>query len=366
MQKSVFMNNTFAKKLGTCAFIMGLILASTQTYAQEAADIPDFQVDESSGLPAGPTQGEDVLPTGDAEAGVEAGVEEDVFGLNDSEFDFEKTPQQLEQEIRKEAFEAALQGLMPLRPEEVRMLLERYDRTQESVKTPIYPAPKPLSVVEMLALDPGAAPSVIKTGLGHITTINFIDLTGKPWAVETISWAGEFEIMQTGQNEKGGQNIIRITPRNEFARGNMSVKMIGLDTPIIIMLETSRDEVHYRFDATVPQNGPQAEIPIIDQGITLAAGRADMSSLLQGVVPASAEKMNVNGVDGRTTAYDYNGMTYLRTPLTLLSPGWSGSVSSSDGMRVYEMQSTPVVLLSDKGKMVRVQISDREELLDEQ
>jgi intracellular multiplication protein IcmK len=361
MQKSVFMNNTFAKKLGTCAFIFGLLLASTQAYSQEASDIPDFQVDESTGLPAGPTQGGGAVPSG-----AEDSVEDDVFGLNDSEFDFEKTPQQLEQEIRKEAFAAALQGLLPLRPEEVRMLLERYDRTQESVRVPIYPPPKPLSVVEMLALDPGAQPSLIKTGMGHITTINFIDLTGKPWPVQTVSWAGEFEIMKSDQDETGGQNIIRITPREEYARGNMSVKMIGLDTPIIIMLETNRDEVHYRFDATVPKNGPEADIPIIDQGITLAAGRADMSALLQGVVPSSAKKMNVSGVDGRTSAYDYNGQTYLRTPLTLLSPGWSGSVSSSDGMRVYEMQNTPIVLLSDKGKMVRVQLSDREELLDEQ
>lgn len=352
------MNNILAKKIGACAFIFGLILATTHVHAQ---DVPDFQVDEASGLPAGPTQGAGALPEG----GAEASPEDDVFGLNDEGFDFEKTPQQLEEEIRKSAFDAALQGLMPLRPEEVRMLLERYDRTQESVKTPIYPPPKPLSVVETLALDPGSEPSLIKTGLGHITTINFIDLTGRPWPVETISWAGEFEIMQSGQSKDGGQNIIRITPRNEYARGNMSVKMIGLDTPIIIMLEVNRDEVHYRFDATVPKNGPQAEIPIIDQGITLAAGRADMSSLLQGVVPSSAKKMTVSGVDGRTSAYDYNGMTYLRTPLTLLSPGWSSSVASSDGMRVYELQTTPIVLLSEKGKMVRVQISDREELLDE-
>lgn len=361
MQKSVFMNNAFAKKMGACAFILGLLLATTQVRAQEASpDVPDFQVDEASGLPAGPTLGSNALP---GEAG--ASPEDDVFGLNDGEFDFEKTPQQLEEEIRKTAFEAALKGLLPLRPEEVRMLLERYDRTQESVKTPIYPPPKPLSVVETLALDPGSEPSVIKTGLGHITTINFIDLTGKPWPVQTISWAGEFEIMQSNQNGNEGQNIVRVTPRNEYARGNMSVKMINLDTPIIIMLEVNRDEVHYRFDATVPQNGPRAEIPIIDPGITLAAGRADMSSLLQGVVPSSAKKMNVSGVDGRTTAYDYNGMTYLRTPLTLLSPGWSGSVASSDGMRVYELQTTPIVLLSERGKMVRVQISDREELLDE-
>ena len=61
----------------------------------------------------------------------------------------------------------------------------------------------------------------------------------------------------------------------------------------------------------------------------------------------------------------YNGQTYLRTPLTLLSPGWSNSMTSADGMKVYEIRNTPVVLLSDKGKMVRAHLSDREELLNE-
>ncbi|MFP4313789.1 MAG: DotH/IcmK family type IV secretion protein, partial [Alphaproteobacteria bacterium] len=200
---------------------------------------------------------------------------------------------------------------------------------------------------------------------GHITVVNFIDITGEPWPVKDVSWAGEFEIMESRLEDDDFENVIKITPQNEYARGNMSVSLVGLQTPIIMILETGRDEVHYRFDATVPEQGPLAEIPLIDKGITLAAGRADISGLLQGMIPASAQKLNVAGVDGRTSAYNYNGMTYLRTPLTLLSPGWRNSATSADGMRVYEIQSTPVVLLSDKGKMVRAQLSDREELLNE-
>jgi intracellular multiplication protein IcmK len=49
----------------------------------------------------------------------------------------------------------------------------------------------------------------------------------------------------------------------------------------------------------------------------------------------------------------------------LMSPGWSGSVSSADGMRVYEISGAPVLLLSDKGRMVRARLSNREDILDE-
>lgn len=352
---------TFAKTtLITSAAIICLHFANPSiAHAQGTPPMPELpsldslnSVDDGNSLPAGP-------------AGP-ASPEEDIFGL-DQEFDFEKTPEQLQEEVRSQAFEAALQGLLPLRPEEIRVLLERFDRTQESVETPIYPPPKPLMSVGTLTMDPGSEPTVIKTGLGHITVINFIDITGKPWPIRNISWAGDFDIMQTTVEASEGEyeNVLNITPKTEYARGNMSVEMVGLQTPIIIILETNRDEVHYRFDATIPEQGPMAEIPLIDRGITLAAGRADISALLQGMIPNSAQKLNVAGVDGRTSAYSYNGLTYLRTPLTLLSPGWNNSATSADGMRVYEIQNTPVVLLSEKGKMVRAQLSDREELLDE-
>jgi intracellular multiplication protein IcmK len=200
--------------------------------------------------------------------------------------------------------------------------------------------------------------------MGHVTTMNFIDITGERWPIQQITWAGDFDIVESSGEE--GSNMLRITPNSQYARGNISIQMLKLDTPIVMIIETNRDTVHYRFDAVIPEVGPFAKTPLVEKGITLTAGRQDVASILQGIVPDSAVKLNVSGVDGRTSAYTYNGMMYLRTPLTLLSPGWSGSVSSADGMRVYELQSTPIVLLSNGGKMVRAQISDREAIINEQ
>jgi len=291
------------------------------------------------------------------------GAGDDIFGV-DEQFEFEKTPQQMQDEVRTRAFDAALEGLLPLRPEEIRTLLERYDRTQESVEIPIYPIAKPELVVETISMDPGTTPLTVKTAMGHVTTMNFIDITGERWPIQQITWAGDFDIVESSGEE--GSNMLRITPNSQYARGNISIQMLKLDTPIVMIIETNRDTVHYRFDAVIPEVGPFAKTPLVEKGITLTAGRQDVASILQGIVPDSAVKLNVSGVDGRTSAYTYNGMMYLRTPLTLLSPGWSGSVSSADGMRVYELQSTPIVLLSNGGKMVRAQISDREAIINEQ
>lgn len=280
------------------------------------------------------------------------------------EFDFEKTPEQLEKEVRQKAFKAAIDGLLPMRPEEIRKLLEYYDRTQESVEVPIYPAPKPEIAVETLSLDPGTKPAVVKLAFGQVTTFNTLDITGAPWPIEDISWAGNFDVMET---EAGpGANIVRITPQTEFATGNMSMRLVGLRTPVIIMLETNREKVHYRFDAVIPEFGPMANSPIIENKTGLTAGNIDMAKILEGVPPEGATRLSVSGIDGRTSAYKLNNMTYLRTPTTLLSPGWSQSVSSADGMKVYEIESAPVVLVSEKGKMVRVKLTEREDSSHEQ
>lgn len=83
-------------------------------------------------------------------------------------------------------------------------------------------------------------------------------------------------------------------------------------------------------------------------------------SVLDGTPPEGARTMLVEGADTRTRAYDMGGAIYLRTPYALISPAWSESASSSDGVNVYVLKKTPVVLLSDKGKIVRAFVKDKE------
>lgn len=272
-----------------------------------------------------------------------------------------RSDEQVKESRRKEAFEAAVQGLLPLRPEEIRELMERFDQTQEASTLPVYPNPKPEVAVETLSLDPGAKPASIKVAYGNVTTLNIVDSTGAPWPIQDVSWAGNFDVMQSGEQ---GSHIIRITPQSEFAMGNMSIRLLTLQTPVILSLETSREIVHYRFDAIIPEYGPSANVPLIQSGtLSVKAGGNEIASFLQGVIPPEAQRLNVEGVDGRTTAYNVKDQTFLRTPLTLLSPAWSASVASADGMRVYAIASTPVVLLSDQGRMIRAKLSEREDLV---
>lgn len=291
------------------------------------------------------------------------GAREDSFPAEGfAPMDAPKTPEELEAEIRADSFTAALGGLLPMRPKEIRQLLEFYDQTRESVEVPIYPYPKPEVGVINLSLDPGVTPPVIKLSPGHVTTMSLLDVTGAPWPIQDVTWAGNFEIVQP---EEGG-HVIRVTPMSEFAYGNISMRLLTLKTPITFTLQVQRDSVQYRVDARVPEYGPFASMPLIEGGMSLVAGDGDLTAVLDGAPPDGAQRLSVSGVDGRTTAYAWRGQTFVRTPLTLLSPGWDKSVRSADGMTVYALASTPVLLLSDQGRVVRAHIARDEDRSDGQ
>jgi intracellular multiplication protein IcmK len=283
------------------------------------------------------------------------------FSMDDLDEDMQLKMKERQKEIeeltREAAFDAALNTLMPMTPEEISRLLETFRENREAAEQRPGGIPEPEVVVKEVPLDPSARPPMIKVSPGYVTSVNIMDITGKPWPIETLSWGGEFEVVNPGN----GGHIIRITPMKAHAVGNLSMKLINLDTPITFSMHSQIESVHYRFDARIPEYGPYADMPIIDTGVTLTAGgNASISTVLQGVIPNGAKKLKVEGVDGRTTAYRHNGQTMVRTPLTLLSPGWSESAKSADGMTVYVVHNTPVLLLSDNGKMMRATLSESE------
>lgn len=266
------------------------------------------------------------------------------------------TPEEIASETRRkqkqEAFDQALDGVMPLSTEQIGILKDKFRDTREASETRIGGTPTPKVTVETISLDPGAVPPKLKLSPGHVTSLNMIDITGQPWPVQDVSWGGNFEVLSPGD----GGHLIRISPMAATEVGNLSIQLVGLNTPITMQLETDLDDVVYRFDARIPEYGPNSKAPLVDPGITTTAGDKILLRILDAVPPAGTKKFDVSGVDGRTSVFELNDALYIRTPHTLLSPGWSASVSSADGMNVFAIPPTPVVLLSDNGRVVRATI----------
>lgn len=278
------------------------------------------------------------------------------------EVQLQQRTMELQQQARGLAFDQAKLSLLPMEPHEIRDVLGRLKDTQEAVQTPVRPAPKVGNVIQTVSTDPSAKPPTIHLAAGNVSTLNIIDITGEPWPIVDIGVGGFFDVKPP---EPGG-HVIRITPQKDFARGNIVIRLLKMTTPITFQLQAGGTKVDYRFDARIPEYGPNAKMPLIDEGgIGSIAGDKVTTSFLEGVPPTGAEKIKIDGLDGRTSAYRYADILYVRTPLSLLSPAWQGSATSADGMNVYVLEETPILLLSDKGSLVRARLGEVAEKIKE-
>ncbi len=253
----------------------------------------------------------------------------------------------------QEAFDNALKGAFPMSPAQIREVMRRMSESQKAASPPPDPDPKAEVKVENISLEPGVAPPTIRVAVGYVTTMTVTDSTGEPWPVEHIVVGGNFSIPgpTTG-------HIVRIIPQTRYGKGNLSVTLQGLSTPLTFKIEAGKDTVYYRYDVRVPAAGPAATTPILGKNMyTDVAGKDDAEiAVLSGLPPKNAKQLEIAGTDKRTKVWLINAKYYVRTPLTLLSPAWDSSIKSADGTTVYVLEQTPVLLMSDAGQMLRIKV----------
>lgn len=259
--------------------------------------------------------------------------------------------QRRDEERNKKAYERASGGLLPLSPEQIRDFMHRLEMSQEAGRQPSYGVPKGEARITTLSLDPGTPPPQVNLQSGFVTTINIMDATGEPWPILDVGVGGNFEVTPT----RAGLHVIRVMPLSAVADGNLSVQLKDLSTPVIFRLTAGGHQVDMRYDARIPKMGPGAKPQIISRP-RLEAGNETIMMLLQNAPPKSATKLKIAGLDARSAAWSLDDRTYVRTPLTLLSPAWDSSVSSDDGMTVYEIGDAPVLLMSDNGALIRARL----------
>lgn len=256
-----------------------------------------------------------------------------------------------EQDHIKKSYERASDGLLPLSPEQIQDYMRRVEDTYEASRLPSSGIPKGQVRIVNLSLEPGAQPPQVNLASGYVTTINLMDASGEPWPILDVGVGGSFEVSPT----QAGTHVVRVMPLAPKAIGNLSILLKDLPTPVIFKLDASGSTVDMRFDARVPKYGPSAKPAIISRP-KLEAGDESMILFLQNIPPQGAKRIKVGGGDARTMVWTMGGKVYVRTPLALLSPAWNASVSSNDGLTVYEVGDVPVLLMSDNGALVRAKL----------
>jgi intracellular multiplication protein IcmK len=248
------------------------------------------------------------------------------------------------------AFNALLQQNMPLVPRQVIQLRQQMDVAQRAAAVPANVPPKPVSTTLMINLAPGTTPPAIRLAQGYVSSLVFVDSTGSPWPIAAFDIGNPKSV---NIQWDGKSNIILIQAVTPYSSGNMVVRLVGLPTPVTLEIVAGQRVVDYRVDIHVPGIGPNTKELPMGPGLPNSANEL-LLGVLDGVGPAGSRQLTVTGADCQ--AWLLGEKMYLRTRLTVLSPGWIGKMVSPDGMQAYEIPKTSSVLISRYGEPTELRI----------
>ena len=252
--------------------------------------------------------------------------------------------------IDNKAFKDMARSLYPLSPEQIIHLKQIYQTSEYAQASTAGTPPKPTATSQFVNLSPGSTPPVIRLSQGFVSSLVFLDSTGAPWPISAYDLGdpSAFNI----QWDKTS-NTLMIQAMKLYNYGNLAVRLRGLNTPVMLTLIPGQKAVDYRVDLRVQGYGPNAKSMPMEEGIPPSASDL-LLHVLDGVPPPGSQRLTVSGGDAR--AWLSSEKMYVRTNLTILSPGWLASMTSADGMHAYEMQKSPVLLVSWHGKVMQLKV----------
>lgn len=247
------------------------------------------------------------------------------------------------------AYEQVEEQLFPMTENQITNLRDKYQNI-ELAKTAEPAPPTPVATSQFVNLSPGSTPPVVRLAQGFVTSLVFLDSTGAPWPISAYDLGdpSTFNI----QWDKTG-NTLMIQSSKLYNYGNMAVRLEGLNTPVMLTLVPGQKEVDYRVDMRIQGIGPNAQMPTLGDNLPPSANRL-LLHVLDGVPPPGSTRLTVSGGDAR--AWLFRNKMYVRTNLTILSPAWLATMTSADGMHAYEMQKSPVILVTWHGKVMQLKV----------
>jgi len=260
-----------------------------------------------------------------------------------------------ENELNDAAFSSMVQNAMPMTPEQIQKLRSVYMASQFAASSVPGTPPRPTSSSVFVDLSPGAVPPIVRLSQGFVTTLVFVDSTGAPWPIKSYDLGNPqaFNI----QWDKTS-NSLMIQASSLYTYGNLVVTLKnpedkeGKESIVSITLIPGQKAIDYRVDMHVPGYGPNARANVSSMPSSVGA---DLLNVLDGVPPPNSKALKVEG--GDCQAWLSGNDMYVRTRLTLESPGYTQFSSSSDGMHAYKLEHpTPSLLVSQGGKVFTLNV----------
>ncbi|WP_312937541.1 DotH/IcmK family type IV secretion protein [Stutzerimonas nitrititolerans] len=256
-------------------------------------------------------------------------------------------------------YEEAKQQLAPFTSSEVRGLRDSVEgMRQDKAYKPVRTIPRISS--ETLDLSPGAAIPVLRTAVGEMSTMLFVDSTGAPWPLAAAPRNSSSRFFDVEWLE--GTPSVIVSALSAYETGNVTVFLEGLATPVVVKLVTGETDtnaltrvIDVRKDLRVPGRGPNAKASLMGPG-KIALYDDVMQAFLDGIPPQDAELVTAAGdIPARTRVWQFNQALYVRTQQEIQS-AFDQSMAAGDGTKVYRLPITPYVTLSDMGRSVTLQL----------
>jgi intracellular multiplication protein IcmK len=272
----------------------------------------------------------------------------------------------------------AARDAIPLTPDMIEDLARRYRAQQQAIEQGTTELAVPINRPINVSFAPGAATSIINTVKGYPTAVSFFDSTGQPWPIQWDTNSNPAAIAggsncNAPTNTGGpsvaaigfyvctpskGSNVLEITPVSISPRGGLVISLEGAPKPLTFLLLSGGGRFDSSLSIHVAERGPHAKVEIMTQSGAPDTGAPFLSAMLDGVPPADAAPLSVEGVSPEgLRAWRLGSNIYLRTRYTLLSPEWTATQAEA-GTTVYAIPNTPVVLLSVNGRTVSAELKD--------
>lgn len=254
-----------------------------------------------------------------------------------------------EEKISRLAFKQMLEQLFPLSPEQIVALRKKYNETELAKTVTSQTPPKPVATSQFVNLSPGSSPPIVRLSKGFVTSLVFLDSSGAQWPIEAYD-LGDPRTFNIQWDRTS--NVMMIQAMQQYNYGNLAIRLRGLNTPVMITLIPGQKAVDYRIDMRVQGYGPNAHVPTGD--MLPPSVHKELLGLLDGVPPTDSRELEVVG--GAAQAWMRGSTLFLRTRHQVISPGWFATLRSADGMHVYRLAKTPLVLVTQHGRIKRLKI----------
>lgn len=253
--------------------------------------------------------------------------------------------------------QSVLDRVAPLTPKEIVNLRKSIEERKDAFTENISGAPpaRPTSTQTTIDLTPGATPPVLRLALRQGATITFVDLAGRPWPVEASDNFNAEGYKVTGLAEHAF-SVGLIKPQI----GNVAFKLKDIVRPVMVTVMPAQDATDYNLDLVVPKFVGGVPPTAMASAAPAPSHMSDeLMAYLYRSPPRSARRLNVAGsATDEIMAWQISPTSMaVRTSAQVLSPAWIRRQGSTDGVFVYQLPLTPVVVIAQGGELRNVSLS---------